>query len=92
MIEQLQQASQAEVDRRRAVALAQFDSAASAAGVPIAGRHPGPGGINAEWAEAAGRRDELIPARARLADRSDLVGGRPSNPAGAASGSREHRP
>jgi nucleotide-binding universal stress UspA family protein len=68
MIEQLQQASEAEIDRRRAVARARFDSAASAAGVPIAGRHPGPGGFNAEWAEGAGRRDELIPARARLAD------------------------
>jgi len=70
VIEQLMQASEAETNRRRDAARAHFDAAVSGAGVQVVERSPGPGGLTAQWVETTGRRDDLLPRRARLADLS----------------------
>ncbi len=68
IIEQLIQAAEAEMNRQRAAARATFEAACAAAGTAIADSPPGPGDASAGWRELTGRRDELVPSRARLSD------------------------
>jgi nucleotide-binding universal stress UspA family protein len=70
VIEQLMQASEAETNRRRDAAYAHFEAAVGGAGVQVVERSPGPGGLTAHWIETTGRRDEILPHQARLADLS----------------------
>ncbi len=78
IIDDLTNAAQAEMDRRSAAAKAHFEAARTAAGIELVEKPPAPGGTSARWSEVTGRRDELIPHKARL---SDLVvfGAQPAN-------------
>ena len=77
VMDDLTRAAQAEMDRRASAAKAHFEAARTAAGVALAERPPAPGGTSARWSEITGRREEVIPRRARV---SDLVvfGAQPS--------------
>ncbi len=68
VIDQLTEAAAAEMDRQRAAARASFEAACGAASVPFADAAPGPRGASAGWREETGRRDELVPRRARASD------------------------
>jgi nucleotide-binding universal stress UspA family protein len=68
VIDQLTEAAAAEMDRQGAAARATFEAASGAAGIPIAERAPGPRGSSAAWREEIGRRDEVLPRRARVSD------------------------
>lgn len=68
VIDQLTQAAAGEMDRRSAAARATFDAACGKAGMTLRDK-PGDGGTaSAGWVEATGRRDEIIPKRARASD------------------------
>jgi nucleotide-binding universal stress UspA family protein len=77
VIDDLTQAAQVEMDKRASAARAHFEAARTAAGVELAERPPAPGGSSARWSEITGRREEVLPRRARV---SDLVvfGAQPS--------------
>jgi nucleotide-binding universal stress UspA family protein len=77
IIDDLTKAAQAEMDRCASAAKAHFEAARTAAGVKVAERPPAPGGTSARWSEETGRRDDMIPRKARV---SDLVvfGAQPS--------------
>ena len=77
VIDDLTNAAKAEKDKRASAARAHFEAARTAAGVPLAERPPAPS-TSARWSEMTGRREELIPRRARV---SDLVvfGAQPSD-------------
>ena len=68
IIEQLTEAAAAEMERRRAAARATFDAACSAAGIAFADAPGGARAASAGWLEETGRRDELLPRRARASD------------------------
>ncbi len=68
IIDQLTEAAAAEMDRQRAAATATFEAACRAASVPQADTAPGPRGPSAGWREETGRRDDLVPRRARASD------------------------
>jgi nucleotide-binding universal stress UspA family protein len=69
VIDQLTQAAAAEMDRQSAAARSAFDAACAKAGVALATTAPGPEGkASAGWIEATGRRDDLIPRKARASD------------------------
>jgi nucleotide-binding universal stress UspA family protein len=68
IIDDLTRAAEAEMDRRSAAAKAHFEAARTAAGAPLAEHPPAPGGTSARWSELTGRRDELIPRKARVSD------------------------
>lgn len=68
VIDQLTEAAAAEIDRQRAAATATFEAACRAAGIPIAERAPDLRGPSAVWREEIGRRDEVVPRRARVCD------------------------
>jgi nucleotide-binding universal stress UspA family protein len=78
VLDDLTKAAQAEMDRRASAAKARFEAARTAAGVAVAERPPAPGGASARWSEVTGRRDDVIPRKARA---SDLVvfGAQPSD-------------
>jgi nucleotide-binding universal stress UspA family protein len=78
VLDDLTGAAQAEMDKRASAARAHFEAARTAAGVEMAERPRGPGGSSARWSEITGRREEVIPRRARV---SDLVvfGAQPSD-------------
>jgi nucleotide-binding universal stress UspA family protein len=78
VIDDLTNAAQVEMDKRASAARAHFEAARTAAGVALAERPPAPGGTSARWSEITGRREEVIPRRARV---SDLVvfGAQPSD-------------
>jgi nucleotide-binding universal stress UspA family protein len=78
VIDDLTRAAQVEMDKRASAARAHFEAARTAAGVVLAERPPAPGGTSARWSEITGRREEVIPRRARV---SDLVvfGAQPSD-------------
>jgi nucleotide-binding universal stress UspA family protein len=78
VLDDLTKAAQAEMDRRASAAKAHFEAARTAAGVAVAERPPAPGGASARWSELTGRRDDVIPRKARV---SDLVvfGAQPSD-------------
>jgi nucleotide-binding universal stress UspA family protein len=68
VIDQLTEAAAAEMDRQRAAARATFEAACRTAAIPIAECAPGPQGPSAAWREETGRRDEVVPRRARVSD------------------------
>ena len=68
IIDDLTRAAETEMDRRSAAAKAHFEAARTAAGAPLVERPPAPGGTSARWIELTGRRDELIPRKARVSD------------------------
>jgi nucleotide-binding universal stress UspA family protein len=78
VIDDLTRAAQVEMDKRASAARAHFEAARTAAGVALAERPPAPGGSSARWSELIGRREEVLPRRARV---SDLVvfGAQPSH-------------
>jgi nucleotide-binding universal stress UspA family protein len=67
-VEQLVQAAEQETSRRRDEAREHFRSACEAAGVPIVDDAEEAAGFAAHWTQAVGRREEVIPLRARVAD------------------------
>jgi nucleotide-binding universal stress UspA family protein len=75
IIDQLTEAAAAEMERQRTAARASFEAACGAASVPLADAAPGPRGPSAGWREETGRREELVPRRARASDL--VVFGRP---------------
>jgi nucleotide-binding universal stress UspA family protein len=77
VIDDLTNAAQAEMDRRSSAAKAHFEAARSSAGVALV-KNPASGGASARWSEVTGRRDEMIPRKARV---SDLIvfGAQPSD-------------
>jgi nucleotide-binding universal stress UspA family protein len=77
IIDQLTEASAAEMDRQRAAARATFEAGCGAASIPLADTAPGRRGASAGWLEETGRRDELVPRRARASDL--VVFGRPES-------------
>jgi nucleotide-binding universal stress UspA family protein len=68
IIEQLTEAAATEMERRRAAARDTFDAACSAAGIALADAPAGARAASAGWLEETGRRDELLPRRARASD------------------------
>lgn len=68
VMDELIRATAAETDRRRDGAKARFETARTAAKVPVADAPPGPGTVTARWREVTGRRERVIPEAARLAD------------------------
>lgn len=68
VIQQLTEASEAEIDRQRSASKATFESLCLTRDIPIADAPPGPGRASAGWLEITGRRDEIIPVRARVSD------------------------
>jgi nucleotide-binding universal stress UspA family protein len=68
VIEDLTNAANEEMDRRATAAKDHFEQARSTAGVALAEAPPAPGGNSARWAEVTGRRDEVIPRKARVSD------------------------
>ncbi len=68
IIDQLTEAAAAEMERRRAAARATFDTACSAAGIALADAPADAPAASAGWLEETGRRDELLPRRARASD------------------------
>jgi nucleotide-binding universal stress UspA family protein len=78
IIDDLTRAAEAQMDRCANAAKAHFEAARTAAGVTVAERPPAPGGTSARWTEVTGRRDNVIPRKART---SDLVvfGAQPSD-------------
>jgi nucleotide-binding universal stress UspA family protein len=68
IIDQLTEAAAAEMDRQRGAARTAFEAACSAVSIPVADAAPGPRGPSAGWREETGRRDDLVPRRARASD------------------------
>jgi nucleotide-binding universal stress UspA family protein len=68
VIDDLTRAAQVEMDKRAGAARAHFEAARTAAGVDLAERPPAPGGTSARWSEMTGRREEVIPRKARVSD------------------------
>jgi nucleotide-binding universal stress UspA family protein len=78
VIDDLTNAAKVEMDKRASAARAHFEAVRTAAGAALTERPPAPGGTSARWSEITGRREEVIPRRARV---SDLVvfGAQPSD-------------
>ena len=68
VIQQLTEAAEAEINHQRDAARAGFESLARAEGVAIVTAPPAPGRPSAHWVEITGRRDEIVPRRARVSD------------------------
>jgi Universal stress protein family len=68
VIEELTAAAAAEMDRRSAAARRSFEAACARAGVAISDTPGQPGTASAGWVEATGRRDALLPKKARVSD------------------------
>jgi nucleotide-binding universal stress UspA family protein len=68
VIDQLIEAAAAEMDRRSVAARQAFDAASGKAGVTISGMPCPPGMASASWGEVTGRRDVVLPRRARASD------------------------
>lgn len=68
VIDQLTQAAAAEMDRQHAAARAAFDAACAKSGVARADAPGEAGKASAGWAELTGRRDDLVPRKARVSD------------------------
>ncbi len=67
IIDQLTRTAEAEMDRRRDTAQSRFTDACERLGVTTADRPPAPGS-SAGWLELTGRRDEVVPQKARVSD------------------------
>lgn len=68
IIDDLTKAAEAEMDRCASAAKAHFEAARTAAGVTAVERPPAPSGTSARWSEVTGRRDDVIPRKARVSD------------------------
>ncbi|HYZ26210.1 MAG TPA: universal stress protein [Geminicoccaceae bacterium] len=68
VIDQLTQAAEAEMDRRSAAARATFEAACGKSGAAISDQPSAAGAASAAWVELTGRRDEMIPRKARVSD------------------------
>lgn len=68
VVNQLTQAAEAEMDRRSAAARATFDAACGKAGMAISDKPGATRTASAEWVELTGRRDGIIPKKARATD------------------------
>lgn len=68
VIQQLTEAAEAEIDRQRDAAKASFEELCAAYSVEVADAPPASGRASAGWLEITGRRDEIIPRRARVSD------------------------
>jgi len=68
IIEQLIQAAEAEMDRQRRAARSAFETACGMAGIAVVEAPGGARTASAGWREVTGRREELIPAKARASD------------------------
>jgi nucleotide-binding universal stress UspA family protein len=68
IIDQLTKAAEAEMERQRDRAKAAFEAACPTAGIAIADAPPGPRAASAGWGEVIGRRDQIVPRRARASD------------------------
>jgi nucleotide-binding universal stress UspA family protein len=68
IIDQLTRSAEAEMSRQRDHAKAVFEAACSSAGIALATAPPGPRVPSAGWSELTGRRDEIVPRRARTSD------------------------
>jgi nucleotide-binding universal stress UspA family protein len=68
IIDDLTKAAEAEMDRCASAAKAHFEAARTAAGVTAVERPPVPSGTSARWSEVTGRRDDVIPRKARVSD------------------------
>ena len=68
VIDQLTEAAAAEMDRRSAAARQAFESACRKSGVPIREMPREPGTASAGWGETTGRRDVIVPRKARASD------------------------
>ena len=68
IMDQLTRAAEAEMERRRNRAKAAFETACAHAGIALAETPRGPRTVSAGWGEALGRRDQIVPRRARVSD------------------------
>jgi nucleotide-binding universal stress UspA family protein len=68
VIDDLTRAAAEEMDRRASAAKAHFEAARTAAGAALVERPAAPGGTSARWTEITGRREEVIPRKARVSD------------------------
>jgi nucleotide-binding universal stress UspA family protein len=68
IIMQLTEAAAGEIERQRAAAHGAFEAACKQASVPLADSPGQKKAPSARWIELTGRRDELIPARARVSN------------------------
>lgn len=68
VITQLTEAAKAEIERQWQAATGAFEAACAQTGVTVTDRPGGGGAASAELVEASGRRDDVIPRRARLSD------------------------
>jgi nucleotide-binding universal stress UspA family protein len=67
IIMQLTDAAAEEVARQSEAARGAFEVACEQGGIALVDR-PAPGAVSARWIELTGRRDELIPSKARVSD------------------------
>jgi nucleotide-binding universal stress UspA family protein len=68
VIDDLIRVAKVEMDKRASAARAHFEAARTAAGVALVERPPAPGGSSARWSEITGRREDVLPRRARVSD------------------------
>lgn len=68
VIEQLTQAAAAEMDRQSAAARSAFEAVCGKARVALADAPGEVGKASAGWAELTGRRDDIVPKKARVSD------------------------
>ena len=68
VIEQLTQAAAAEMDRQSAAARSAFEAVCGKARVALADAPGEVGKVSAGWAELTGRRDDIVPKKARVSD------------------------
>ena len=73
VIDQLTQAAAAEMDRQSAAARTAFEAACKHAGIAATGSPGKVGTASAGWTELTGRRDEVVPQRARVSDLTVLA-------------------
>jgi nucleotide-binding universal stress UspA family protein len=72
IVMQLTQAAAAELERQSAAARGALEAACAQAGIARA-QSPGKSAASARWIERTGRRDEMIPRRARVSDLTVLA-------------------
>jgi nucleotide-binding universal stress UspA family protein len=73
VVMQLTQAAAAEIQRQSAAARRALEVACEQSGIALAGAPGRSGTATARWVELTGRRDELIPRRARVSDLTVLA-------------------
>jgi nucleotide-binding universal stress UspA family protein len=73
VVMQLTQAAAAEIERQSAAARGALEVACEESGIALADRPDRGGAASARWIELTGRRDEMIPRRARVSDLTVLA-------------------